>query len=171
MTRAWEHRLDGWAQLEWRPGTHHRVTLGGDAGRTDLALCEAEMPSLMGFKAFRAKPRRYGMFASDRVALGSLVLDVGARWDHYNANALFASTPGFISNNPRDTLYPNAATDDAQYAAFLADRGIWTPSKGHQALSPRLRVAYALSPSTSLRAGYGQQAELPSFANTSGFGR
>ncbi|PYO85742.1 MAG: hypothetical protein DMD65_00235 [Gemmatimonadetes bacterium] len=68
-------------------------------------------------------------------------------------------------NNPRATLYPNAATDPAQYAAFLSDTGIWTPSRGHHALSPRLRAAYALSPSTSLRAGYGQQAQLPSFAD------
>ena len=165
MTRAWEHRLDGWTQLEWRPGTHHRVTLGGDADRTDVSLYEAEMTSLIGFNAFRVKPRRYGMFASDRVELGSLVLDVGGRWDHYNANALFPRTPGFIFNNPRATLYPNAATDPAQYAAFLADTGIWTPSRGHHALSPRLRAAYALSPSTSLRAGYGQQAQLPSFAD------
>src|SRR5207247_5894207 len=47
----------------------------------------------------------------------------------------------------------------------LADTGIWTPPRGHHALSPRLRAAYALSPSTSLRAGYGQQAQLPSFAD------
>src|SRR2546425_10142001 len=120
------------------------------------------MTSLIGFNAFRVKPRRYGMFASDRVELGSLVLDVGGRWDHYNANALFPRTPGFIFNNPRATLYPNAATDPAQYAAFLADTGIWTPSRGHHALSPRLRAGYALSSRTSVRIGYGQQAELPS---------
>ncbi len=165
MTRAWEHRLDGWAQLEWRPGTHHRVTVGGDAARTDLSVYDAQLESMIGFDAFRATPHRYGVFASDRVEVGSFVLDVGARWDHYNANALFASTPGFIFTNPRATLYPNAATDDAQYAAFLADRGIWTPSEGHHALSPRLRVAYALSSNTSLWAGYGQQAQLPSFAD------
>src|SRR2546425_7845424 len=123
------------------------------------------MTSLIGFNAFRVKPRRYGMFASDRVELGSLVLDVGGRWDHYNANALFPRTPGFIFNNPRATLYPNAATDPAQYAAFLADTGIWTPSRGHHALSPRLRAGYALSSRTSVRIGYGQQAELPSFVD------
>src|SRR6266568_2202578 len=168
MTRAWEHRLDGWAQLEWRPGNHHRVTLGGDADRTDLSLYEAQMTSLIGFNAFRVKPRRYGMFASDRVELGSLVLDVGARWDHYNANALFPRTPGFIFTNPRATLYPNAATDPAQYAGFLADTAIWTPSRGHHALSPRLRAGYALSSRTSVRIGYGQEAELPSLADVLG---
>src|SRR5437773_6946845 len=104
------------------------------------------------------------MCASDRVELGSLVLDVGGRWDHYNANALFPRTPGFIFNNPRATLYPNAATDPAQYAAFLAHTGIWTPARGHHALPPRLRAAYPPSPSTSLLAGYGQLAQRPSFA-------
>jgi TonB-dependent receptor-like protein len=168
MARAWEQRLDGRARLEWRPGTHHVVTVGGELGRTDLSVYDAELVSLIGFDAFRAAPHRNGWFASDRMQFGRLVVDVGARWDHYNANGLFPRVPGFILGNPRAALYPNAATDPAQYAAFLADTGIWSPSRSHHALSPRLRAAYALSSSTSLRAGYGQQAELPSFADELG---
>src|SRR3989442_2229583 len=106
------------------------------------------------------------MFASDRVEVGSLVLDVGARWDHYNASALFPRTPGFTVNNPRATLYPNAATDPAQYAAFLADTAIWTPSKGHHALSPRLRVSFPVTEKTGFRLSYSHQVQSPAAAAT-----
>src|SRR5207245_5462129 len=66
-------------------------------------------------------------------------------------------------NNPRASLYPDAATDPAQYAAFLADTGIWTPSVGHRALSPRLRVSFPVTEKTGFRLSYSHQVQSPEF--------
>src|SRR5437667_12874449 len=94
MIRAWEHRLDGRAQLEWQPGTRHHVTLGGDAERSDLSLYGSDLIGLIGFDAFRAKPSRFGVFASDRVPLGPDVLDLRARYDHFAPGGDFQRAPG-----------------------------------------------------------------------------
>jgi len=166
MIRAWEHRLDGRAQLEWQPGTRHHVTLGGDAERSDLSLYGSDLIGLIGFDAFRAKPSRFGVFASDRVALGPVVLDLGARYDHFTPGGDFQRTPGFTFSDPN--WNPAAATDDTAYTNSVAR--VFTRGRGKSLVSPRVRAAYAVAPSTSVRAAYGQQVELPAlidlFANT-----
>ena len=159
IARAWEHRLDGRAQLEWLPGTRHHVTLGGDAERTDASLYQSSLLNQIGFDAFRAKPSRFGVFASDRVALGPVVLDLGARYDHFTPGGDFQRTPGFTFSDPNWS--PAAATDDTAYTNSVAR--VFARGRGKSLVSSRIRAAYAFSPNTSARAAYGQQIELPAF--------
>ncbi len=159
IARAWEHRLDGRAQLEWLPGTRHHVTLGGDAERTDASLYQSSLLNQIGFDAFRAKPSRFGVFASDRVALGPVVLDLGARYDHFTPGGDFQRTPGFTFSDPNWS--PAAATDDTAYTNSVAR--VFARGRGKSLVSSRIRAAYAFSPNTSARAAYGQQVELPAF--------
>ena len=159
LIRAWEHRLDGRAHLEWQPGTRHHVTLGGDAERGDVSLYGSDLISLIGFDAFRAKPSRFGLFASDRLSLGAVVLDLGARYDHFTPGGDFPKTPGFIGSDPNWS--PAAATDDTAYTNSVAR--VFTRGRGKSLVSPRIRAAYAFSPNTSVRAAYGQQVEVPTF--------
>jgi len=159
IARAWEHRLDGRAQLEWLPGTRHHVTLGGDAERTDASLYQSSLLNQIGFDAFRAKPSRFGVFASDRVALGPVVLDLGARYDHFTPGGDFQRTPGFTFSDPNWS--PAAATDDTASTNSVAR--VFARGRGKSLVSSRIRAAYAFSPNTSARAAYGQQVELPAF--------
>ncbi len=159
IARAWEHRLDGRAQLEWLPGTRHHVTLGGDAERTEASLYQSSLLNQIGFDAFRAKPSRFGVFASDRVALGPVVLDLGARYDHFTPGGDFQRTPGFTFSDPNWS--PAAATDDTAYTNSVAR--VFARGRGKSLVSSRIRAAYAFSPNTSARAAYGQQVELPAF--------
>src|SRR5947199_177509 len=155
----WSHLLGGRAQLEWKPGTRHHLTLGGDAERTDVSLYQSSLLSQIGFDAFRATPSRFGLFASDRLALVAVVLDLGARYDHFTPGGDFPKIPGFTFGDP--TWSPAAATDDTAYTNSVAR--VFTRGKGKSLASPRIRAAYAVSPSTSVRAAYGQQVELPAF--------
>ena len=159
LIRAWEHRLDGRAQLEWQPGTRHHVTLGGDAERGDVSLYGSDLISLIGFDAVRAKPSRFGLFASDRLALGAVVLDLGARYDHFTPGGDFPKTPGFIGSDPN--WNPAAGTDDTAYTNSVAR--VFTRGRGKSLVSPRIRAAYAFSSNTRVRAAYGQQVEVPAF--------
>ena len=159
IARAWEHRLDGRAQLEWLPGTRHHVTLGGDAERTDASLYQSSLLNQIGFDAFRAKPSRLGVFASDRVAIGPVVLDLGARYDHFTPGGDFQRTPGFTFSDPNWSHA--AATDDTASTNSVAR--VFARGRGKSLVSSRIRAAYAFSPNTSARAAYGQQVELPAF--------
>ena len=135
------------------------MSAGADFTSTDLAFYDAELITLLGLDAFRAQPRRYGAFASDRIALGSLLLDLGVRYDHFTPGGDFPRTPGFVSLDPN--WNPDAATNDTAYANSVAR--VFQPAQGQGTVSPRLRAAYTVSPRTSVRAAYGQQVEPPSF--------
>ena len=113
---------------------------------------------MLGLDAFLVHPRRWGVFADYRVQAGALVIDAGVRFDRLNAGGDFPKTPGRISTNPAWSL--GAATTDTGYANSVAR--VFDAAKTQTALTPRVRVAYALSPRTSLRFGYGQQVERPS---------
>ncbi len=158
-----ETRYTGRLVVDWQANRFQRFTLGGDFKKTDLSYWSSTLQSQIFMDAYVVHPVQYGLFAADRLDLGDVVLEVGARWDYYDPKALFSTIPGFTFNNPADTLYRDAATDDAQYAAFLADREIWTPSEGHHALSPRLRVSFPVTEKTGFRLSYAHQVQTPEF--------
>jgi hypothetical protein len=155
-----ETRYNGRVVADWAASQRHHITLGGEAQKTDLAYWTSQLQNQIFMDAYIVHPARFGLFAADQIALGELVLDVGARWDHYDSKALFPNVPSFISSN-RATWSPNAATDPLAYDSSVART--FTPARGQGTVSPRLRAAYAVSQRTSLHAAYGQQVEPPSF--------
>jgi len=159
LITAWERRWNGQASLAWQADPRNRVSAGADFTTTDLAFYDTELITMIGLDAFRAQPRRYGAFASDRITLGSLLLDLGVRYDHFTPGGDFPRTPGFVSLDPN--WNPDAATNDTAYANSVAR--VFQPARGQGIVSPRLRAAYAVSARTSVRAAYGQQVEPPSF--------
>ncbi len=161
LTLASEKRLNGRVQLDWQVDRRHVITAGADGERTDLSLYQGNLITLLGLNEVLVHPRRYALFAGDRVALGALVVDVGARYDHFTPGGDFPTTPGFISSHP--DWNPTAATDDTAYTNSVAR--VFARGKGQSLVSPRLRAAYAVSPGTSVRAGYGRQVELPAIAD------
>jgi carboxypeptidase family protein/TonB-dependent receptor-like protein len=159
LTQVWERRWNGRAFLDWEPGRLQRVSLGGDVERTDGSYYTATLTDNVGLDAFLVHPRRWGVFADYRVQSGALVIDAGVRLDRFDAGGEFPKTPGRISSNP---AWNRAAfTSDSAYANSVAR--VFSVAAGQRALSPRLRLTYAVSPRTTVRLGYGQQVEPPSF--------
>lgn len=158
LTMARERRLNGRGTIDWTHG-HHQVTLGVDATRTDLSYYASPLITQIEMDALLAHPRRSGLFAGDHLTLGRAVLEAGARYDHYSPGALFANVPGRIFTDP--TWNNNAGIDDTAYAGSLAR--VMTPGRGQGFLSPRLRMAFALSDRTMVRAAVGQTVVTPSY--------
>jgi len=160
LTFVSERRLQGRWGLDWRPDAMHLVTLGADAERADLSAYQSALLRQAFFDAFVERPTRLGVFASDRLDLGSAVLDVGVRYDRITPGGEFPTTPGRIYSNP--AWLPGADTSDAQYRSNVA--AVFTKTASQGALSPRVRFGYALSASTSVRLAYGRSFEPPSWA-------
>jgi len=154
-----ETRYVGRMVVDWQANRYHRFTLGGDAKKTDLSYWGGNLRTLIFLDAYVVHPVQYGLFASDRLDLGDVVLELGLRYDYYDPKALFAATPGFISSNPQ--WNPDAASDDTAYANSLAR--VFTPSVGHKALSPRLRVSFPVTEKTGFRLSYAHQVQTPEF--------
>ena len=154
-----ETRYTGRLVVDWQANRYHRFTLGGDAQKTDLSYWSSTLQSLIFMDAYVVHPVKYGVFAADRLDLGDVVLELGLRWDYFDPKALFSNVPGFISRDPG--FNSDAFTDDTAYANSLAR--VFTPSQGHKALSPRLRVSFPVTEKTGFRLSYAHQVQTPEF--------
>ena len=154
-----ETRYVGRLVVDWQANRYHRFTLGGDAKKTDLAYWSSNLLAQIFMDAYVVHPVQYGLFAADRLDLGDVVLELGLRWDYYDSKALFSNTPGFTFGDP--LWSPNAATNTAAYDSSLAR--VFTPSVGHRALSPRLRVSFPVTEKTGFRLSYSHQVQSPEF--------
>ena len=161
VTLVSERRVQGRWGLEWRPTLRQRVTFGIDGESTTLSFYQAAMTTEFNLDAFANRPTRVGVFAGDRLELGSkAVLDVGVRYDRITPGGEFPTTPGRIYTNP--AWFPASDTSDALYASSVAR--VFTKTTTHTALSPRIRFGYAFSPATSIHVGFGRYVEPPSWA-------
>ena len=159
-----ETRYTGRGNIDFQANRFNRFQFGGDFVKTNLSYWSSGLLRQSFMDAYVVDPLKYGLYAADRLDLGDVVLELGVRYDYYNSNALFANTPGRIHSHPRYLAnYVNAPNDPAVYAAFLADTAIWTPSVGHSAVSPRLRVAFPVTENTNFRLSYSHQVQTPEF--------
>ncbi len=157
-----ETRLHGRLVVDWQANRYHRFTLGGDAKRTDLAFWSSNVARQIFMDAYVVEPVQYGLFAADRLDLGDVVLELGARWDYYNSNALFPNTPLYVSSAGPAYWNPTSATNDTAYANSVART--FTPAEGHSAISPRLRVSFPITERTGFRLSYSHQVQSPDFS-------
>ena len=154
-----ETRVREFAQVDWQANRFHRFNFGAEAKQTDLSFWTGLFLDQIFMSAFTAHPVTGAAWAADRLDLGDVVLELGARWDYMNAKALFPTVPGRIFTNP--AWQTGAATNDAAYQASLAS--VFTPSQAHHTLSPRLRVSFPITDKTDFRLSYSHQVQTPDF--------
>ena len=160
-TTLQETRLTGRLVVDWQANRYHRFTLGGDYKHTDLAYWSSNVARQIFMDAYVVHPIQSGLFAADRLDLGDVVLEVGARYDYYDSHALFSNTPLYISSAGPKYWNPLSATSDTAYANSIART--FTPAVGHHAISPRLRVSFPITEQTAFRLSYSHQVQSPEF--------
>ncbi len=88
-----ETRYTGRGFLDFQANRFNRFQLGGDFVKTNLSYWQSGVIRQSFMDAYVVDPIKYGLFVSDRLDLGDVVLELGGRFDYYNSNALFAKTP------------------------------------------------------------------------------
>jgi hypothetical protein len=154
-----ERRLTGRATADWQMNRFNRFQFGGDIVKTNLAFWSAGLLRQSFMDAYVVDPVKYGVYGADRLDLGDVVIELGVRYDYYNSNALFATVPGRIYSHPD---WSAQAASNADSLAASVSR-VFTPSVGHSAISPRLRVAFPVTEHTSFRMSYAHQVQSPDF--------
>src|SRR5436190_2216521 len=76
---------------------------GGDLKKLALSYWSSNLIRQAFMDAYVVKPDLYGVFGSDRLDLGDVVLEFGLRYDYYNSHTLFSRTPGRIFTHPAFT--------------------------------------------------------------------
>ena len=90
-----ESRLYGRFQVDWQANRYHRFNFGGELQRSDDAFWAGALTSEIFMNTYHDKPVTGAAWASDRLDLGDVVVDLGLRYDYFNSEALFSNTPGF----------------------------------------------------------------------------
>ncbi len=106
--------------------------------------------SLLGIESYKHKPEEYSLYVQDKMEFDNLVINLGIRYDYYNANTVVPSN----LRNPGNQLYFENASKMSTYV----------PSKGYSQLSPRLGLSYQLGNSALLHFAYGHFFQRPSFS-------
>ncbi len=155
-----ETRYTGRGLVDFQANRFNRFQFGGDFVKTNLAYWSSALLRQAFMDAYVVDPLKYGLFASDRLDLGDVVLELGVRYDYYNSNALFANTPGRIYSNP--AWSPQAASNPDSLAAAISR--VFTKGVGHSTVSPRLRVSFPVTENTGFRLSYSHQVQSPDFS-------
>ncbi len=156
-----ERPLYGRANVDWQANRFHRFNFGAEVQKSNVAFWNSSFITQIFMDAYVVNPIRYATWASDRLDLGDVVLELGARYDYFDPKALFAKTPGRIFTNP--AWQTSAATNDAAYQASLA--AVFEPSVGHHTLSPTVRVSFPITEKTDFRLSYSHQVQTPNLTS------
>jgi len=182
-----ETRLTGRGLIDWQADRYDRFQAGFEfTNFTDLAFLSG-LTSMAFMSAYKTSPKLYGLFASDRIDLGDLVIELGLRYNHMNTGIEYPRIPGRAYTDPikssaySDTYklqnYAFNAQDSAMVRscdaaiaankaaagsgdAALATCNFFTASP-QSLLSPSLRVSFPVTDRTGFRLSYSHQVDTP----------
>jgi hypothetical protein len=163
LTMYRENRIVGRVGVDWQADRFNRVRLGGDFSKYDMFFYNSGLTGQAFSEAWHEKPNRYSGFASDRLDLGDVVIDLGLRYDWYKTGAtrsqLLVDDPLSPLNGqwvyfPRRSSYGDSAND-----GFHRE----LPDQAHSYLSPHIQVAFPVTQRTNFRLSYAHQVQAPDF--------
>jgi len=177
-----ETRYTGSIGLDWQVDRYNRVRAGGDFIHATAVEFGSSLTQQIFMDANRYRPTRIGLYVTDRLDLGDVVVDLGLRYDRLRSGVLY-QTPGFglgvvrslLQTGDVATAFGRAsnATDSALIGGCVADLQradtlalsscILHPGAIHQRLLPSLRIAFPITDRTGFRLSYAQQAQTPDF--------
>jgi hypothetical protein len=185
-----ETRWTGRANFDWQANRYNRVRFGGDflSAKTDFfgqfGGGAAGLTSTQFMDAYKESPSRFGLYASDRIDLGDVVIDLGLRYDRLNSKMMYPRVAARTFSDPIRTgdlsvAYNAADTAMAQSCGALygrvtsaggtaADTTAWSTCNYFTAqprgiLAPSIRVSFPVTDRTGFRLSYAHQVQTPSF--------
>lgn len=147
--------------LDLQANRLHRLGAGFEVYKKTVDNLSAGISSTYFHNVYRVKPTIAGAYIKDRMDIGEMVLDVGARFDYYSSDAKFPQIPGLVlpfePDSPDSPLCASAPDASGKCQPnFIKQDAIWS-------WSPRLGVAFPISTSTNFRLSYGHFFQLPAF--------
>src|SRR5690606_18105821 len=93
---------------DWQVNRFNRLWVGGELTRGDTKTMSVPLyDGTPGASAY--EPVTGGLFATNRLDIGDVVLEGGLRWDYYRPTGQFSRLPGFVTFIP-DSLKGDAYT-------------------------------------------------------------
>jgi hypothetical protein len=167
-----ENRTVALGSVEWRVHRQHAVRAGLELTRYSILGYSHNLVSQAFADAFIADPSQTALYLEDVVRAGNLTVVAGLRYDRFRSDAerpfvldTVSSSPGFgtYSYFPTPSSYGNGGiTFNGRPLMMLVSDG------AKSAASPRIKLAFAPSPRTTVRLGVARQVQMPDLASVLG---
>lgn len=167
---------------DWQMNRFNRLWIGGETTLADSRVMS--VPLYDGLPSgSHYKPKTAGLFATNRLDIGDVVLEGGLRMDYYDPAGEFPRLPGFVTFLP-DSLKGDAYTlrpgpepweqrlqrvEDCGGAATAPQRtnangqvvcmNNFVPTKVRTTFSPKLAVAFPVTATSTFRLNYGHNVQ------------
>ena len=167
---------------DWQVNRFNRLWLGGEMTRGDTKTMS--VPLYTGTpNASAYEPVTAGLFATNRLDIGDVVLEGGLRWDYYRPTGEFSRLPGFATFIPdsmkgdaymlmpgdapwQDRLTPVedcggavTAPDRTRDDGTVVCKNNFVQAKVQTALNPRLMVSFPVTATSTFRLSYSQNVQ------------
>ena len=168
-----ENRWIGKGKIDWQADRYNRIQFGGEFTRYFNANYSYVTTSQAFNDAYIERPIRWNAFVEDRLDLGDVVLQLGARYDRYNTRA---SRPFYVCAEAQATngqCEPGVAVGDTAQAFRISTNpqadpanidAIFRRDEAHGYLSPHVQVSFPVTDKTNFRLSYAHQVQAPDFA-------
>jgi outer membrane receptor protein involved in Fe transport len=134
--KQWQFR----AAVDWQVNRQNRVKFGGEYFIIDLARAAIGYRSTSFAQLWVEEPKRMSIFAQDRLDLGDVVVEGGLRYDRFDPNSDFPTTPGYFNLEETESFFKAEVRD---------------------AFSPRLGVSFPVTVNSTFRLSYGHFTQVP----------
>lgn len=178
-----ENRYYFTAAADWQMNRFNRLHIGGDLTKSDTKTMSVPLydgtPS-----ASLYEPTVGGLFATNRLDIGDVVLEGGLRMDYYDPNGAFPRVPGFVQNVP-DSLRADyyrlrpgeepwferleqlqdcggaetAARRRNAQTGELVCKDNFVKAQARTTFSPRIAVSFPVTVTSTFRLSYGQNVQ------------
>lgn len=135
-----EEQLQARVTVDWQVNRQNRLKFGGDYFDIDTRVASVGYQSLSFAQYWLEKPKRHSLFMQNRLDLGDLVIEGGLRYDRFDPNTSFPTTPGYLNLDEPESF---------QTAPIRST------------LSPRLGVSFPVTVNSTFRLSYGHFSQLP----------
>jgi outer membrane receptor protein involved in Fe transport len=134
--KQWQFR----AALDWQINRQNRLKFGGEYFDIDVSAASIGYRSTSFAQLWVENPKRASLFVQDRLDLGDIVVEGGLRYDRFDPNSNFPTTPGYFD---------------------LDDPTSFEAAPVRTAFSPRLGVSFPVTVNSTFRLSYGHFTQLP----------
>lgn len=158
------------ATADWQVNRFNRLWIGGEATMADSRTMSVPLydgtPSASWYK-----PKTGGLYATNRLDIGDVVLEGGVRMDYYDPAGEFPRLPGFVTFLP-DSLKGDAyilrpgdepwqqrleRVDNCNGATPCLNN--FVPTKVRTTFSPKLSVAFPVTATSTFRLNYSHNVQ------------
>lgn len=132
---------------------YHQIKSGFEYRRHDLFRHRIGMPPRSTIEYFDKNPIEAAFYAQDKIELSYLIVNVGLRFDYFDANSLFYSNPGNILK-----VVTNDVTGQSELVTVNQHK-----TKGKYKISPRIGLAHPITETTVFHFAYGHFFQSPRY--------